>query len=266
MTEELTQGAASPGAETPTPPPAPAQEPPAEPTPQYLTRDEALSLVQDALTQQRQAYEIAARELGARGAQSFVDKQRLAERLKTVEATINQMVGDGLIDQSQASAYRERARLEALTDLLPEAPEPQPAERQTADPVQQRAEQLLNESGLTPQDPEYHTLYGHADPFAWFEALAQAKATKAARLARTQAQAAARPAPAPASVPPGGTPTTPPAAPSGAAAVEVGAGGGTAVTDMATLRKQMQDAARRGDMAAFNTISAAIDRAMQGGA
>jgi hypothetical protein len=35
---------------------------------------------------------------------------------------------------------------------------------------------------------------------------------------------------------------------------------------MATLRKQMQDAARRGDMAAFNTISAAIDRAMQGGA
>jgi hypothetical protein len=48
--------------------------------------------------------------------------------------------------------------------------------------------------------------------------------------------------------------------------VEVGAGGGTAVTDLGSLRKQMQDAARRGDMATFNTISAAIDRVMQGGA
>lgn len=259
MAEELNTATTQPAGEGQEAPPSgtplPTEAQPSEQEPQYLTRDEALQIVDEALTRQRQAYETAAREMGQRGAQSFIDRRRLEERMKSVESSITAMVEDGLIDSSQASTYRERARNQALIDLLPEAEEPQPqgGGQTAADPLTQRAEQLLAESGLTPQDPEYHTLYGHADPFAWHAALEKAKAAKEARLARAQgAQNAAQPGPA-SSRPAQGAPT-------GAAAVEAGAGGAGGAADLAGLRKQMQAASRRGDLQEAQRIGEEIER------
>jgi hypothetical protein len=235
--------------------PPPTQAAPPEQAPQYLTRDEALALIAERDKQWQQRYESLAKEQGQRGAQSYIDKRRLEERMRSTEATIQGLIRDGLLDESQASTYRERARTEALTDLLtegPEQPQPEggvsPEYNQAQAQMDQVAWTLINQAGLTDKDPEWQMLLGHNDFTTWHTALQTASAAKAARLARSNAQANAQP-PAPATA----APVQPPP-PTGAQAVEIGAGGSGQVTDRAELGKQMNEAARQGNRAEVERI------------
>lgn len=250
---EAIAGTALTGAEgSPPSAPSPTTTPPAEPTPQYLTRDEALSL----LAQQRAEIERAAVEHGQRGAQSFIDKGRFNERITTLQKTLGTLVQGGHLDEATAAASLQEARWEALTGLMPDQ---QPVQAgggsPSVEPLVARALQRLQTSGLQSGDPEYRAVQdptAFADPLAWRDALDQALATKAARLARAQARENAQPA----------SPTQPPThlEPTGAAAVDVGGGAGTAVASGEALRKQLRQAYRDGDTATIARINDEIDR------
>jgi hypothetical protein len=199
----------------------------------------------------RAEIEEAAHEAGMRGGQSQVDRERINERVKSVESTLASMVRDGLLDEAQISAYRRQAQVEALLDSLP-AREPAPQQQPVIDPDMQLADILVRASGLTPNDPEYDKLLNHRSKAAWYRAFEEAKAEKAARIARQQARQQAQAAP---SVPP--APAKPPV--TGATAVET-TGGGQPVADITGLRKQLQQAVSRGNIAEAERIGDAIDR------
>lgn len=231
---------------------------PSEPSPNYVSRDEVLRLLESVRAE--------ARDYGQRGAQSFIDKTRLNERVGSTEKMLQQLVRDGAIDEQQASVYRHQARLEALTDLLPE-PEPRPVSQpQTqqqppayagVSPAIQKAYQRLAAKGLAPSDPEYVDPLRYDDPIDWMEALDKAVATKTARLAREQArQNAAAQTPPPAHTQP---------APIGAAAIEVGGGVGGATATLEQLRQQLRAAYRRGDRGTIERLNTEIDRMLSAG-
>lgn len=244
------------GIATPSVPASIPEPQPSEPLPQYVSRAEVLRLLEEVRAE--------AREHGQRGAQSFIDKTRLNERVSQTEKTLRQLVSDGLMDEAQASAYLRQAKMDALTDLLPE-PEPQPQRVQSppvgpppGDPLAARAEQLVKESGLQPTDPEYQLLFGHDNPFGWYEALQNAKAARAARLAREAARQTAAPTPAAPPVP------TPPA-PHGATAVEVGGGPAAPAGDLNSLREQLRKAYRSGNRPEIKRLNDEIDRVLRSG-
>lgn len=222
---------------TPQPPPA---QPPA---PQYLTREDALALEARLKQSEERAAQLDAQ---LRGLQSVVDrsgisKQALKKRLGPVEQFTQRLKQDGILDESQASTYLGDETARALVDILPDEEPPvggQPSVQ--LDPVQQKAQTMLDQSGLLPTDPEYQTLFGHTDPFSWYQALESAKTTKAARLLREKA---------------GQPPSSPTAAipPVTPVPVEVGVGGGVPL-DRAVLPKQLNEAARRGDRARVEEI------------
>jgi len=221
---------------------------PSETAPEYVSRDEVLRLLEQVRAE--------ALEMGRRGAQSFVDRARLRERLENAERVLQRMIKDGVIDEEQARIYRQQEQLDALTSMLPGEPETeaQPARppRQDVSPIIQKAYQLLAKKGLTPDDPEYVDPLNYSDPIDWVEAVDKAVLAKRARLAREQAkkQAAAQTQAAPAQQ--GGKPT-------GATAIEIGGGGNTAAS-LEQLRKQLRIAYRDGDYELRDRIQAEIDR------
>ena len=224
---------------------------PSEPAPSYVSRDEVLQMLEQLRAE--------AREYGQRGAQSFIDKRRLNERIQSAEVMLSRLVQDGVIDEPQASVYRHQARLEALTELLPE-PEAtsvggeQPYQ-QPISPVIQKAYVHMAKKGLMPTDPEYVDPLRFEDPIDWAEAVEKAVAQKAARLAREQARQQAV------------TKQQPQAKQqiNAATAIEVGSGGGVAPASLKQLEQQLIDAYRRGDYAARDRVQNEIDRILAAG-
>jgi len=200
-----------------------------------------------------------ARDHGQRGAQSFIDKSRLNERMGSTEKMLQRLVRDGYMDESQASFYRQHAQLEALTDLLPDAEPPRQstAPQTPPDPLFAKADRLIREAGISQSDPEWVTLQNQADAVDWGIAFERAKAARAARLARAAAAANAQPQP-PTQRPP--TPTTP-----GVTAVEVGGGTSTPAGDPASLAQQLIQAYKRADRQEIDRLNAEIERLKRSG-
>ncbi len=216
-----------------------------QPTPEYVSRDEVLRLLDDVRRE--------AATQGQRGAQSFIDKARLNERVSSTEKMLKRLVSEGTLDEAQASTHLATARLEALTDMLPEQESPQQRQAGSRDPYAAAAAQALAASGIVPGDPEYTvvTRNDYASPFAWYDALNQQKAAKLARLARAQAAVAAQTV----------TPTMPATLPPNpGAAVEAGGTGAAPVSDLKTLRSMLSRAYERSDYKERDRISAEIDR------
>ena len=239
---------------SPQPPIVEPVQPP-EPTPEYLTKAEALELRR----------ELQQTESRVRGLQSVIDKtaaqrKRLEERYGGVEAMLAAQVADGTLDETEASRYRQQARVEALYAQEPEAGEPVDdggvVGQQASDPYQATAEARLKASGLIPSDPEMAALANQPDPFEWAVALEQAKTAKAARLARELAAVQAARSP--------GAPQPTPAQ-TGATAQDVGTGGVVETTDLGVLRSQFQAAVRSGDQGEMRRVGALVDKVTRGG-
>lgn len=237
------------------PPSAPASivEPqPVEHVPDYPSRSEVLAMLDQVRAE--------AREHGQRGAQSFIDKARLNERMSVAERVLQQQIRDGMMDESQASTYRQRAQWEALTDLLPEQEPPRqsaPQMQPPADPLFAEADRLIKEAGITQADPEWATLQNQPSALHWGIAFERAKVARAARLARATAAANAQP-----TTP---TPKPPPPAAPGVTAVEVGGGLSAPAGDPKSLQQQLIQAYRRNNRAEIDRINAEIERAVRSG-
>lgn len=139
--------------------------------PQYLTKDEALKLMQDIAT---------------KTAQSFVDKS--SSRIEQKIADIRAQVGTLTPDQ-EANLRATLAKSEAQTPQSPAADAPaQPAQAAQAspdnDPKLDAAWAMMKAANVAIEanDPEFKTININADPVEFFAQVQQAINAKAARL------------------------------------------------------------------------------------
>jgi uncharacterized protein (DUF1501 family) len=256
MSEEFAGNALTGAEGSPPSVPSSVETPPAEPTPQYLTRQEALNL----MAEQRAELERAAADFGQRGAQSFIDRGRLNERLNLVQKALTGLVQSGQLDGQTASATLQDARWEALTDVMPATPEPQPARPAQSDmhPLMRQAYQRMESMGITRGHPAFVDPQKFDNPLDWRDALDSAVAKSTARAAREQAQLNAQAAQ------PAGNPQRP--VPTGAAAIEVGGSVPGATAGLEQLRQQRIAAYRPGgDKSQIPQLDAEIDRLQKAG-
>lgn len=250
MNSEELAGAVLPGQEG-TPPSAPASqgEPaqPVETTPPYLTRAEALEL-------QRR---LAQAEGMTRGLQSVLDrieaKEQATRQVTTlVKGQLEELVRDGVLDETTAAEYVRRAQMKATFEP-PVQQQPAAvgaiAQAGGVHPLIEKAQAKMAAKGIYPGDPEYTDPLAFDNPLDWMDALEKAVAMKQARMVREQArQSQGTPPPAPVNGAPG------------AAAVDMSPSTGAATADTETLRKQLRDAYRHRDRAAIDRLNSEIER------